>query len=229
MGHYTRIVGESIDPSSRWPVNRTIKKIPAQRRFLKTLKSQFELIRIKLNKDKLTKVNLFFQDESRFGLITKQKRVVTARGIKPIGAYRHSYLYKWLWRSFSPITGESFCMITDGVSKAFFLRYLQDLGEKDPDELKILVIDNARFHSVKGVQLPVNIVLLPIPPYCPELNPAEKVWQWMKDQIAMKIYDDLDTLETKLENLIDIAENHIIKSITGYKFYLKAFYDVFNV
>ena len=173
-------------------------------------------------------MNLFFQDESRFGLITKQKRVLTAKGIKPIGTYKHSYLYKWLWGSFSPITGESFCMITDSVSKEFFIKYLQDFSEKDPRELKIIIIDNASFHSTKDIELPNNIVLVPIPPYCPELNPAEKVWQWMKDKIAMKIYHDLNTLENKLEDLIENAENQIIKSITGYKFYINAFSSIFK-
>ena len=69
---------------------------------------------------------------------------------------------------------------------------------------------------------------MPIPPYCPELNPAEKVWQWMKDKIAMKIYHDLNTLENKLEDLIENAENQIIKSITGYKFYINAFSSIFK-
>ena len=173
-------------------------------------------------------MNLYFQDESRFGLITKQKRVITAKGIKPIGTYKHSYLYKWLWGSFSPITGESFCMITDGVSKEFFMKYLEDFSGRDPTELKIIVIDNASFHSTKDIELPENIVLLPIPPYCPELNPAEKMWQWMKDRIAMKIYDDLESLEVKIEGLIESAENQIIKSVTGYDFYLDAFSSVFK-
>ena len=138
-----------------------------------------------------TSINLFFQDESRFGLITKQKRVITAKGMKPIGTYKHSYLYKWLWGSFSPITGESFCMTTTHVCKELFIQYLEDFSKHNPSELKILVIDNAAFHSTKDVELPNNIILLPIPAYCPELNPAEKVWQWMKDKIAMKIYDTI--------------------------------------
>jgi transposase len=161
-------------------------------------------------------------------MITKQKRVLTAMGIKPIGIYKHSYLYKWLWGSFSPITGESFCMITDSVSKDFFIKYLQDFSEMNPNELKIIVIDNASFHSTKDIELPNNIVLLPIPAYCPELNPAEKMWQWMKDKIAMKIYKNLDELENKLEQLIQQAENSIIKSVTGYDFYLKTFSSVFK-
>lgn len=199
-----------------------------QKRFLKNLKTTFENIRISINKDKLTSVNLYFQDESRFGLITKQKRVITAKAIKPIGKYKHSYLYKWLWGSFSPITGEHFCMTTNGVCKEFFIKYLEDFSKHKPLELKIMIIDNAAFHSTKDIEIPENIVLLPIPAYCPELNAAEKMWQWMKDKIAMKIFDTLEILENKIDNLLKECENEIIKSITGYEFYLKSYYSVFK-
>lgn len=199
------------------------------KRFLKNLENTFKLFRTRLDKNKFDTVNLYFQDESRFGLITKQKRVITARGIKPIGKYKHSYQYKWLWGSFSPITGESFCMTTDNVSKEFFIRYLEDLSKHRPRELKIIVIDNAGFHSTKDIILPENVILMPIPPYCPELNPAEKVWQYMKDRIAMKLFDTLEDLENKIEDLLQQMENDVIKSITGYELYLKQFYNVFNV
>ena len=154
--------------------------------------------------------------------------MITAKGIKPIGKYKHSYLYKWLWGSFSPITGESFCMTTDHVCKDFFIKYLEDFSKHKPEELKIIVIDNAAFHSTKDIILPGNIVLMPIPPYCPELNPAEKIWQWMKDKTAMKIYDTLEILENKMDELIDDLEGDLVKSITGYEFYLNAFNSVFK-
>lgn len=197
-------------------------------RFLKNLENSFLQIRLSLNKDNITSVNLFCQDESRFGLITKQKRVITAKGVKPIGEYKHSYLYKWLWGSFSPITGESFCMTTNSVCKEFFIKYLEDFSKEKPQELKILLIDNAAFHSTKDIILPENIILMPIPPYSPELNPAEKIWQWMKDRIAMKIYDTLESLEHKIDEMLTTLNGELIKSITGYDFLLKAFYSVFN-
>ena len=198
------------------------------KRFLKNLENAFKLIRTKLNKNNINDSNLYFQDESRFGLITKQKRVITAKGIKPIGKYKHSYQYKWLWGSFSPITGESFCMTTDGVCKDLFVKYLEDFSKHKPRELKIIVIDNAAFHSTKDIVLPENIVLMPIPPYSPELNPAEKIWQWMKDKMAMKIFDTLKDLENKIENLLEQIEDGIIKSITGYDFYINAYSSVFK-
>ena len=49
--------------------------------FLKNLEIALKQIRLGLNKDNIKSVNLYFQDESRFGLITKQKRVVSAKGI----------------------------------------------------------------------------------------------------------------------------------------------------
>ena len=58
-----------------------------------------------------------------------------------------------------------------------------------------LVIDNARWHTSKQLKIPENITLIPLPPYSPELNPMEQVWQWMKhnhlSNIFFESYDDI--------------------------------------
>ena len=58
-----------------------------------------------------------------------------------------------------------------------------------------LVIDNARWHTSKQLKVPENITLIPLPPYSPELNPMEQVWQWMKhnhlSNICFESYDDI--------------------------------------
>ncbi|NQX85295.1 MAG: IS630 family transposase [Flavobacteriaceae bacterium] len=195
---------------------------------LKKLPNMLINIRNSLNKNKFNSVNIYCQDESRFGLITKQKRVLTLQGIKPIGKYKHSYKYLWLWGSFSPITGDAHYMISDGVSKNAFMAYLEDLSLYNPKELKILIIDNAAFHSTKEVQLPENIILIPIPPYCPELNPAEKMWQWFKTKVSMKIYKSLDELEDKLTHLIKLGDKQKVKNITAYQYLINNYYSVFN-
>ena len=195
---------------------------------LKKLPKTLINIRNSLNKNKFDSVNIYCQDESRLGLITKQKRVLTIKGIKPVGKYKHSYKYFWLWGSFSPITGDAHYMISDGVSKNAFIAYLQDLSLYKPRELKILIIDNAAFHSTKDVQLPENIILLPIPPYCPELNPAEKMWQWFKSKVSMKIYNSLEELEEKITELIKNTSSHKIKSITSYEYLMHNYNSIFN-
>ncbi|WP_438710023.1 IS630 family transposase [Aquimarina muelleri] len=195
---------------------------------LKKLPNLLKDIRKSLNKNKFDSVNIYCQDESRFGLITKQKRVLTLKGIKPIGKYKHSYKYFWLWGSFSPITGDAHYMISDGVSKAAFIAYLQDLSLYKPKELKIVIIDNAAFHSTKNIQLPENIILLPIPPYSPELNPAEKMWQHFKDKIAMKMYKSINDLEIKITELLSETTKQQTKSITSFEYVTKSYNSIFN-
>jgi transposase len=46
--------------------------------------------------------------------------------------------------------------------------------------LKIIIIDNAGFHSLTKYDIPENIKLIRIPPYSPELNPSEKIWAYIK-------------------------------------------------
>ena len=107
--------------------------------------------------------------------MTKQKRVLVSKGIKPIGHYQHSYQWLWLWGCFSPITGDSFYWETPLVSNEIFEKFLEDFSQQNPRELKIVIIDNAGFHACKNSTIPENIKLIRIPPYAPELNPAEKI------------------------------------------------------
>jgi len=143
----------------------------------KKLPDLIDSFRIGLNKNKYDSLNIYFQDESRFGLMTKQKRVLVSKGVEPVGKYQHSYKWLWLWGSFSPLTGDTFYWKTSNVGNDIFEAYLKDLSDQNPRELKLLVIDNAGFHACQSIEVPENIRLIRIPAYAPELNPAEKVWQ----------------------------------------------------
>ncbi|WP_345027223.1 IS630 family transposase [Flavivirga jejuensis] len=184
-------------------------------------------MRTGLNKDKYDSVNLYFQDESRFGLMTKQKRVLVSKGIKPVGRYQHSYKWLWLWGCFSPITGDSFYWETPWVSNTIFESFLCDFSKQNPRELKIIIIDNAGFHACQSIIVPDNIKLIRIPPYSPELNPAEKIWQWMKNKVAMKLFKDITILQDKITEMVDQLEPELVKSITGYELYTKTFFEYF--
>ena len=161
--------------------------------------------------------------------MTKQKKVLVSKGIKPIGRYQHSYQWLWLWGCFSPITGDSFYWETPLVSNAIFENYLKDFSRQNPRELKIIIIDNAGFHASQNITIPDNVRLIRITPYAPELNPAEKVWQWMKDRVAMKLFKDVKTLQDEITEMVNLLNPEIIKSITGYEFYIEAFLIDFKV
>lgn len=95
--------------------------------------------------------------------------------MQPIVDYQHRFSNTYLWGSYSPIDGDSFVWEINGVNKQIFQAYMNALSLHRPNELKILVIDNAGFHSTKNLTIPHNIELLNIPPYSPELNPCEQI------------------------------------------------------
>jgi len=195
---------------------------------LKPLKKLPQLIkefRNSLDKNKHDSINIYFQDESRFGLMTKQKRVLVSKGIKPIGKYQHSYKWLWLWGCFSPVTGDAFYWETSHVGNDIFEGFLNDFSKMNPKELKLLIIDNAGFHACQNITIPGNIKLIRIPAYAPELNPAEKVWQWMKGKVAMKFFKSTKMLQNKITEMVGQLSPDLVKSITGYELYTKTFYE----
>ena len=177
-----------------------------------------------LDKNKYSAVNLYFQDESRFGLMTHLGKYLTARGVKPIVKYQHAFKSTYLYGSYSPINGDSFVWEIDGTDTKIFEAYLQAFSKYHEKEYKVVVIDNAGFHSTKNIDIPDNIYLLNIPPYCPELNPCEKIWQHLKSRFKNQTFDTMKNLKHWLtENVKQMTEKQIM-SITHDEKYL----DYFN-
>ena len=121
------------------------------------------------------KIDLCFQDESRFGLYTKDGRMLTAKGVNPICNSHQIYQATWLFGAFSPITGDSLLMELPYCNSDNFQLFLNELSAQNPKTLIIMVLDNGSFHKAKALHIPDNIKLVFLPPYSPELNPAEKM------------------------------------------------------
>lgn len=173
-------------------------------------------------------MNLYFQDEARFGLMNHLGKYLTASGVKPIVTYQHIFKTTYLYGSYSPINGDSFVWEINGVNTTIFEAYLKEFSLYKPKEFKILVIDNAGFHSTKNIDIPENIYLLRIPPYNPELNPCEQVWQYIKNRLKNQRFESMDSLREWLCEMVKNMDNQTIKSITGNHHYLKAFYAAFK-
>ena len=150
-------------------------------------------------------------------------------GIRPIVNYQHKFANTYLWGSYSPITGDSFVWEINGVDTKIFEHYLFEFSKKNPREYKIVVIDNAAFHSTKNISVPENIYLLRIPPYSPELNPCEQVWQYIKQRFKNKQFNTMEQLRKWLWDSVNNMNQDIIKSITSNHHYLNAFWSTFKV
>jgi transposase len=89
-----------------------------------------------------------------------------------------------------------------------------------PKEFKIVILDNGSFHKSAGLKVPANMSLLFLPPYCPELNPAELIWRWLKNKLGNKVYATLDVLSEALGEIVKQLTPEMIRSITGWKIYI---------
>lgn len=201
----------------------------ARQPFLK-LPNILEELRISLNKRKeeFDSVNLYFQDESRFGLMSHIGSCISAKGVRPVIHYSHKFSSTYLYGSYSPIDGDSFVWEVNGVSTVIFEAYLKELSRHRPREFKIVVIDNAGFHSTKNITIPDNIYLLNIPAYSPELNPCEQVWAHIKTRFKNKVFKTMDSLREWLHKTVTSMDNNSIISITANHNYLNQFNATFN-
>jgi len=182
-----------------------------------------------LDKNKFNSINMYFQDESRFGLMTHVGRCLTAKGVKPVVTYQHAFKNTYLYGSFSPINGDTFILEIEGVDAKIFEAYLQEFYKQKPDELKILIIDNAEFHSTKNISVPENIILVNIPPYNPELNPTEKIWHYIKSRFKNHVFENMKNLKNWLyEDVVQNLTPETIMSITNNNFYRNAFFSAFQ-
>ena len=170
---------------------------------------------------KFTSINLFFQDESRFGLFTRNGKALTAKGIKPICPFHQVFKTLYLFGAFSPINGDKFLLEMPNCNAANFQIFLDDFSLQNPDEFKIMVLDNGAFHKAKSLIIPDNIALLFLPPYSPELNPAENIWAMLKRMFTNKLYKTLDEVSEFITTATNSLSNEKIKSTCGFPYIFK--------
>jgi transposase len=169
--------------------------------------------------------NIYFQDESRFGLMTKNGRSLTTKGVKPICPFLQAFQNLWLFGAFSPVNGEHFLMELPTCNSDNFQIFLDQFAALNPKEFKIIFLDNGAFHKAKKLDIPNNITLVFIPPYSPELNPAEKIWAFFKRQFTNVICKNLD----EVSKFIDITAKKLsVERVVGTCRYEYIDVDIFN-
>ena len=86
------------------------------------------------------------------------------------------------------------------VNTEAFTIHLASIAEQAGNDAHvILLLDQAGWHRANHVKCPDNITLLPLPPYSPELNPAEQPWKAMRqDRLSNRVFLNLDDLELAL-------------------------------
>lgn len=150
--------------------------------------------------------------------MTKNGKALTAVGIKPICPFQQVFQSTYLFGAFSPITRDSFMLEMPNCNGENFQLFLNEFSKEKPDEFKIMVLDNGAFHKAKSLQIPHNIALVFLPPYSPELNPAEKMWANFKRTFTNRLFKSLDELNLFITDVTKTATNSSVMSICGYNY-----------
>lgn len=167
-------------------------------------------------------IRYWCQDETRVGLKTIARRRITAKGVKPVGRVQWEFKAFWLYGVVEPKTGESLFWEFSHLDQVCFGQFLQVLSQTDPESFHILQVDNSPAHTASELELPANVGLLFQPPHSPQLNPIERLWRHLKDQLAWRIWPDLNALRLELAQLLRSLSAELIASLTGWDFILNA-------
>lgn len=167
-------------------------------------------------------VQVFAHDESRLGLQTIRRRRITARGVKPQGTVQRDYANCWLYGSIAPTTGERFFLLLPTLEADQMQIFVDEFAKAHPTTFNVLLMDNSGAHTAKRLKLPLNVGIVFQPAANPELNPAERVWQDLKEQLAWLTFADLDTLEQEIVDRVNAYEAATLSSLTSYPYLVQA-------
>jgi transposase len=169
-------------------------------------------------------VRVFSQDESRFGLLTVRRRRLTARGVQPIGSVQHVFEWFYVYGAVEPTTGDRFFLELPYLNAEMFQLFVDAFAQAFPDSLNLLLLDNSGAHTAHKLTIPENVRLVYLPPYCPELNPIERLWRDLKDALAWLQFPTLDGQQDYLATLLRAYEAATLQALTGYTYLVEAIY-----
>ena len=137
-------------------------------------------------------MRLLFQDEGRFGRISDRRRCWAPLPSRPVVGHQVVREYVYVMSAVSPKDGRLVSLVMPWVDSEVMSIFLSHTAQEFPDDLCVLIFDGAGWHRANDLRVPKNMVLIPLPPYSPELNPVEHIWDYLRDALGNKILHSLD-------------------------------------
>ena len=146
---------------------------------------------------------LWVVDEHRYGLISTLRRCWALRVIRPSAPYQTKYQWGYVYGGLEVMTGQSEFLYTPTVDLHLSMKFLQQISASNLEAEHVVVWDGAGFHQKKQLEgLPKNIHLISLPPYSPELNPIEQLWDQVAVAYANRGYETLDEIEEDISEAL---------------------------
>ena len=170
-------------------------------------------------------LKVFFTDEARFGRINRPRRCWAPLGMRPHVAAQLIREYTYLYGALCPQDGSCAYLILPDSNTYCLQLFLNELARKFARCDILLVLDGAPYHDCKDIVKPKNVTFLFLPPYAPQLNPKENIWEEMREKIfknyALK---SMEAVQKKMvEACLYIERNpKIVKSITSFPYIINS-------
>ena len=127
-------------------------------------------------------LKLFFQDEARFGQKGTMSKQWAPVGERPTRVRQDEFKNAYLFGAVCPESGQSHFLVATDSDTAFMQIFLNNFSRTLGRGVHaLLVLDNAPWHKSASLKVPSNVTLHFLPPYAPDLNPTENLWDFMKD------------------------------------------------
>ena len=168
-----------------------------------------------------SEVELWFFDEHRIGLKPILRKVWALRGCRPTAVVQHRYEWLYVYGFVKPKTGETLWYLIPRVNTAWlnlvYQNFAQDVGISEKKKV-FLVEDNAGWHRSKKATIPEGIKVEFLPPYSPELQPAERLWTLVDEPLVNQYFETIESIENILVTRCNILRtmNQEIKNLTNY-------------
>ncbi|MCK5081312.1 MAG: IS630 family transposase [Candidatus Omnitrophica bacterium] len=161
--------------------------------FKESFPDEIEGIKDKIESDK---IEVWWQDESRIGQQGSLSRVWATKGTRPRVVRQRQFLSTYIFGAVCPDRDVGCALILPQCNSGMMQIHLDQISEHvKKGHHAILLMDRAGWHTTEALNVPKNITLMPLPPYSPELNPMEQVWQQLRkiklSNTNFKDYDDI--------------------------------------
>ena len=164
-------------------------------------------------------MRLMFQDEARFGRMVRIRRCWAPSPERPVvdNGYEREFVY--VYGAVSPLEGQLDWMVCREMNTQRMGEFLAQVGAAHPQDFIVMVVDGASSPVAKALPVPENIRLLRLPPYAPELNPQEHVWDEVREkEFPNRVFSNLQNvigqLAAGLPRLAEDAQR--LRSLTAW-------------
>jgi len=157
------------------------------------------------------------EDEGRFGRVNIPKACWAPKGMRPNVPKQIVRQSFYVYCAVTPSSGKITALILPYGNTEMMNIFIEHVSVENIDSEIIMQVDGAGWHSSKDLKIPNNIHFIKQPPYNPEVNPTEHIWDEIREKnFHNKIFDSLDkTMDKVCEGLNDLEANpEYVKSMT---------------